>query len=161
MPEVLVLIGLPGSGKSTWREKFLAGKAPDSVVCVSQDDIIEDWAAANGMTYSQAWSKVNQKDVAAKFRNDYKAALNAGKDIIIDRTNMGAKARKELLKHVPESYHKVAVVFVIPDPELKARLKAREAQTGKAIPEFVINNMAKAYVAPTREEFDEIRRINS
>ena len=161
MPTLYMLIGLPGSGKSTWREKHIAANPTITTVVASQDDIIEEWAAANGMTYSEAWPKVNQKDVAAKFRTIYKEALNAGHDVIIDRTNMGVKARREILKNVPSNYETVGVTFVIPDTELHARLDARAKATGKVIPKFVLATMAKAYVAPTREEFTRLVRVST
>lgn len=161
MPTFYMLIGLPGSGKSTWRGKHIAANASTPTRVISSDDIIEEWAAANNMNYSEAWSKISQKDVAAKFKANLKDALASGEDVIVDRTNMSPKARKEILKHVPETYEKVAVTFVIPDTELKTRLKARAIATGKTIPDFVVNNMAKAYVPPTKEEFARIVRINS
>lgn len=161
MPTLHMLIGLPGSGKSTWRNNYLASNPSLDTVVVSSDDIIEEWAAANNLTYSEAWSKINQKDVAAKFRTQLKEALNLNKNIIVDRTNMGVKARREILKHVPESYETVGVVFVIPDNVLEQRLDARAKATGKVIPKFVINNMAKAYVAPIKGEFTKQIRISS
>lgn len=159
MATLYVLIGLPASGKSTWRENYLASNPESDCVICSTDDLIEEYASANGMTYSEAFGKVNFKDLNARFRNRFRQAINAGKDVIVDRTNMSVKSRKEYLKNIPDSYEKVAVVFVVPDPELKRRLAAREAATGKGIPEQVINDMAARYVAPSREEFDRIVRI--
>lgn len=150
MPKMYVLCGLPGSGKSTWRTKHLLSN-PDAVT-VSTDDMIEEYAAEKGLTYSEAWNKVDMKSFNTRFKYAIKAAVEAGQDIIIDRTNMGVKSRRELMKHVTEDYTVHAVVFVVTDAVLKERLKTRAEKTGKVIPEFVLKNMANNYVAPTREE---------
>jgi predicted kinase len=150
MATMHILVGLPGSGKSTWRTKHLLTN-PDAVT-VSTDDMIEEYAAEKGLTYSEAWDKVDMKSFNTRFKYAIKAAVDAGRDIIIDRTNMGVKARRELLKHLTEDYDAHAVVFVVTDAVLKERLKTRAEKTGKVIPEFVLKSMANNYVAPTREE---------
>ena len=45
------------------------------------------------------------------------------------------------------------------DEELKNRLKKRELETGKSIPEDVISRMARKYNPPSKEEFDNIITI--
>lgn len=150
MATMHILVGLPGSGKSTWRAKHLLSN-PDAVT-VSTDDMIEEYAAEKGLTYSEAWDKVDMKSFNTRFKYAIKAAVEAGQDIIIDRTNMGVKARRELMKHCTEDYEFHAVVFVVTDAVLKERLKTRAEKTGKVIPEFVLKNMANNYVAPSRDE---------
>lgn len=150
MATMHILVGLPGSGKSTWRTKHLLSN-PDAVT-VSTDDMIEEYAAEKGLTYSEAWDKVDMKSFNTRFKYAIKAAVEAGQDIIIDRTNMGVKARRELLKHLTPDYEAHAVVFVVTDAVLKERLKTRAEKTGKVIPEFVLKNMANNYVAPSRDE---------
>ena len=156
MPKVILTVGLPGSGKSTWRSKFIADNPSDNWVEVSSDDIIDDWAKEKGLTYSEAFSKINQKWVTKTFFERITKAVDAGRNIIVDRTNMTPKGRGEVLKRLNETYHTTAVIFIIPSDELARRLKHRAETTGKEIPDFVIKNMANSYVAPTLDEFDEI-----
>ena len=149
MSTIHILIGLPASGKSTWRAQHML--ANPSAVTVSTDDMIEEYAAERGLTYTQAFGKVDFKSLNTRFKYAIRDAVKAGQDIIIDRTNMGVKSRRELLK-MAEGYESHAVVFVVPDAVLEARLKARYESTGKFIPKHVIESMAKSYVAPTRDE---------
>jgi len=155
----MMLIGLPGSGKSTFRENFLKDNK-DEYVIVSLDDFVDEYASANNMNYSEAWSKMNMKDASKKMDQMFVDAINAEKNIIIDMTNMSVKSRKGKLSKLSEGYSKKAYVFIVPDNVLDERLKNREIQTGKSIPKFVITNMSRSYVAPSKDEgFDSITYI--
>jgi predicted kinase len=151
MSKLIILIGPPASGKSTWREKFLSSQTDEWVVC-STDDLVEEWAAERGLTYNEAhglapWGQFNKT-----FKYAIRNALNAGKNIIIDRTSMSAKNRKEYFKNLPEGYEVEAVVFVVPQPELERRMKARFEATGKSVPHVALLAMNARYQAPTVEE---------
>lgn len=157
MPTLHILIGLPGSGKSTWRAKH----GGDAVV-ISSDDQIDAFAAAHGIGYDAAWGQVNHKDIKRHSRDRFEAAVREGRDIVVDMTNMRAKARRSWLAGVPASYRKVAVDFQIDDKELQRRLAERAARTGKVIPPFVVETMASRYDPPSREEgFDQIVEVRS
>lgn len=149
MATIHILVGLPASGKSTWRAQHI--KTNPDAVTVSTDDMIEEYAAEKGLTYTEAFSKVDFKSLNTRFKYAIKEAVSAGKDLIVDRTNMTVKGRRELMR-LAEGYEAHAVVFVVPDDVLKARLKARAESTGKYISPMVINSMAKSYVAPSRDE---------
>lgn len=159
MPECIMLIGLPGSGKSTWRSKHLTTNPDKNFFIHSLDDLIDQFAAENGMTYSQAWNKFDMKGGSKMLDENFLKAVAAKQDIIIDMTNMSEKSRKGKLKKLTEDYTKSAVVFVVPDNVLQERLKKRAEETGKSIPPFVVNQMARSYQAPTKAEFDRITYV--
>jgi predicted kinase len=151
MAKLIILIGPPASGKSTWREKFLASQTDEWVVC-STDDLVDAWAAERGMTYNEAHGQVPWGQFNKTFKYAIRNALNEGKNVIIDRTSMSAKNRKEYFKGLPEGYEVEAVVFVVPQPELERRMKARFEATGKSVPHVALLAMNKRYQAPTKEE---------
>lgn len=165
-----ILIGLPGSGKSTWTKNFLA-KQEEAFTIVSSDDIIEEEIAkfnANLREFEQD-KRLNYSTGFEKFvgfatgemKRRAKAAVAAGHNVIWDQTNMTPKSRKDKIGMF-EGYQRNAVVFSITDDELFRRLKLRESQTGKSIPAFVIKNMAKSYQAPTKAEgFDNITYVRN
>lgn len=154
-----ILIGLPGSGKSTWTEQFVRAN-PDVVVC-STDNMIEDWAAEKGMTYTEAFPKAPMKYFVKQMNQIFDNAVAEGKVIVVDRTNMSAARRRDFLSKLPETYKKVGVLFEIDSKELRRRLDRRAQETGKVIKDFVLNSMKSHYDVPTLEEFDEIIRITS
>lgn len=152
MAKLIILVGPPGSGKSTWREKFLATQTSEWVVC-STDDLVEKWAKPRGMTYDEAHAKAPWGDINRAFKNTLMKSIAEGKNVIVDRTSMGTKARKDYLRHLPaEGYEAEAVVFVVDDVELRRRLKERSEKTGKTIPEAAIRAMNARYETPSKEE---------
>lgn len=161
MNEFIMLIGLPGSGKSTWTDAMLAKEPGKNFVVLSTDNMIEEKAKAAGKTYSEIFPDINVNALTKEMKAQFRKALSEGRNIILDRTNMSAKKRKEFLDAIPEGYRKIAVVFSIPDTLLQERLDHRAATTGKTIPPMVIKTMARSYVAPTSAEFDRVITIKS
>ena len=152
-PEIVIMVGLPGSGKSTYRETLLAMR---DYVIVSSDDEIEALSQAVGLNYTEGFQRfIGQATAATKQK--FREAVNTGKSIIWDQTNLSPKKRRGILKQVPKNYRKVAVVFEVDDVELQRRLDTRERETGKHIPPEVIKSMAKSYVPPSKQEgFDQV-----
>jgi len=152
MPTLYMMIGVPGSGKSTWiaQQNFDWNKT----MVLSTDAYIDRRAAASGKTYSEVFQDAI-KAATAEMNGNLKHALSKGMDIVWDQTNLTAKARKGKLDQIPETYRKVAVFFTTPDKdEHKRRLDARP---GKTIPPNVLMGMASQLQRPTAAEgFDEI-----
>ena len=149
MAKFYMLIGVPASGKSTWR----AANAGDAVI-VSTDDILDQTAEASGRTYNEVF-KENIKFATQLADERAKAAFVAGQDVIWDQTNLTAKSRKNKLALVPDHYEKIAVCFATPDEsEWQRRLNSRP---GKTIPENILMGMASTMQFPDPEEgFDKI-----
>jgi len=157
-PKIYVLIGLPGSGKSTWRNKLLSSTDEDFAI-VSSDDFIDSMAEKEGKTYTEVFDKYI--GAASKhIKDEFKKAVAQNKSIIYDRTNMSQKSRRGILAQLPKYYEKIAVDFQVSDGELKRRLEAREEETGKGIPAHVIKSMSSSYNAPTKAEgFDRVINV--
>lgn len=150
-----MMVGGPATGKSTWVEAFIARH--DAEV-ISTDNIIEEYCAEEGLTYSQGFDKYIGR-AGKEMNRRCKSAISEGKDVVWDQTNMTVKSRTRKLKQF-EGYVKVAVVFIVDDKEQKRRLDERAAKTGKFIPDHVIVNMNKSYVSPSKDEgFDQIKTI--
>jgi len=155
-PVVMFLIGLPGSGKSTFRNKL-----PSSYIILSTDDVFDRLAKEQGLTYTQAFHQLGFTIPQAEFDKAFQDAIQNNKNIVIDQTNMNSKARGKKLRLIPKNYKKIAVIFTVSDDVLQQRLDKRAQATGKIIPSHVLATMKNSYEEPTKAEgFDEIRHIN-
>ena len=152
MPKLYVLVGVPGSGKSTW----IANQMFDwtKTVVASSDGHIERHAKSLNKTYNDVFKDF--APTAMKLMNaDVSDAVEKGYDIVWDQTNTSVKARSFKIKAVPDTYEKIAVMFMTPDDKEHARRLAN--RPGKNIPDDVIANMKAQLEIPTEKEgFDNI-----
>jgi hypothetical protein len=152
MPKLYILVGIPGSGKSTWIKNQEWAK---ECVYVNTDLFVEDYARNVGKTYSEVFDEYMPTAVDMMLAQVTEARDN-DQDIIWDQTSTTVTSRMKKFHMLP-NYYKIAVVFKTPSPaELKRRLKSRP---GKVIPQRVIIQMTEYWEDPTLEEgFDEIWR---
>lgn len=160
MPKVEVLVGLPGSGKSTRLSLINYPEFDADVFVYSTDAYIEREARSVGKTYDEVFR--DQIDAATKHQNqmlDYVLKLCEDVTVYWDQTNMSSKKRKGILSKFPKNYRKECYCIAPPrTPEewgdLEIRLMFRE---GKTIPHHIIEAMADSYVEPELDEgFDYI-----
>lgn len=151
MNKLYVLVGIPGSGKSTW----VANQRWDmsKTAFVSTDGLVEDYAKSVGKTYSEVFDEYMPTAVKL-MAEQVVEARKASKDIVWDQTSTTIASRAKKFKMLPD-YQAIAVVFPTPDDEeLRRRLKSRP---GKVIPQRVIYQMKEHWQDPTLEEgFAEI-----
>jgi len=165
-PLMFVLIGMPASGKSTWRAAYLGyrnGTTDRSLVILSTDDIVERIAAENGVTYDEAFDLVSMKDREREMKANFAEALERGDDIIVDRTNLSVASRNKFISRGRQSKHNyqaIGVVFDVSPEELERRRNARHEAEGKSIPQQHIDDMVSRYEAPRSDEFDFIIKGN-
>jgi len=150
MPKVYVLVGVPGSGKSTWVSNQDWAK---DCAYISTDSIVEQFAAEQNKTYSEVFESFMPTAVDLMVDQVLLAKLQ-NKDIIWDQTTTTILSRKKKFKMLPDYYH-IAVVFKTPPKdELDRRLNNRP---GKIIPPNVIENMISNWEDPSKKEgFKEI-----
>ena len=144
--ELIMLCGIPTSGKSTYVSKLLLDY-PEAVV-LSTDNYIERVARETGKTYNEVFESSIKKAGDHLYRQLYKSR-GEGKVVIWDQTNLTSQTRKKKLKHFPLSYPKKCFYFEISLDEALERNKRRE---GKFIPEAVLKRMHSQFEIPTEDE---------
>jgi predicted kinase len=149
--ELIMLIGLPTSGKST----FSSNPKYSKYVRVSSDDILQEVAKERQQSYNTVF-KGNIRFAQIAMMKVLRKAIEDGKSIIWDQTSLTRKQRREKLKHIPDTYKKTAVYFIV---DLKTALQRNTQRPGKVIPPEILERMIKEYELPVLEEgFDEIIR---
>lgn len=146
MSTFTMLIGLPGCGKSTWAKNCQA-------VIVSSDTLRQE-------LYGDENDQTDPDRIFNEARKRIIMALNAGKDAVLDATNINRKQRMRFIKDIKSQMRKtvdlkVAAVWVcVPYHECLSRNANRE----RNVPEYVIKKMYLNFCPPGYEEgFDEIK----
>lgn len=148
-PKLFMLIGLPGSGKSTFarnRVKFYDDCNKTKLEIVSSDDIREELYGTRSC----------QKDPARVFEIAHERIINSleqGLDVIFDATNITRKNRASLLKKIPAYTEKFAQICWAPISTCIERDLKREF----SVKADVIWKMAYKFQMPFYDEgFDHI-----
>lgn len=152
-PSYIVLVGLPGSGKTTFRN---LKPLELELVVLSLDDEIERYAKQKGTTYTEVFSSYIEtaKDIVQTARMK---ALLGNKNIIHDATHLTLASRSRSIFDVPDYYQKLAMVCSVDEKERQLRLLNRP---GKIIPVEVDDRMRASFIHPTIEEgFDGVYQV--
>ena len=152
--ELIMMCGIPCSGKSTYIRRGTENTDVfDEYVILSTDDYIEEYAKANDKTYNEVFDEAIQEATTRMYK-DLELAIQRGKSIIWDQTNVSRKSRIKKLKKVPDTYTKTAVVLPI---SLEDAIIRNSQRANKFIPRSVIHRMYHQFEIPTEDEgFDVI-----
>lgn len=147
---ITVLMGPPRVGKSTW----IAANTSSSDVVISRDALVEFYG--RGKSYQEKWASLTdemQKQIDGEIRANFSDALNEGKDIVVDMTNMSKKSRRKWLNdpRVGQRYNSAGLVFIESPVTLFSRNSA-----DKYISKNVINGMVERFAFPLEDEFDKV-----
>lgn len=146
MPRFTMLIGLPGSGKSTYAAKFAASDSKE--VHLSSDQIAKDKFAPN--------EPADLHFIFSEMHHQTVQALETGKNVIYDATNLASQKRKSFLNRIQNQQAETeAIVFLTPYKILKERNRSREDRD--RVPDSVIERYIKSFQFPKRDEkFDRV-----
>jgi predicted kinase len=147
-PELHVLVGAQGAGKSTWAREYITSN-PD-VLYLSSDKMRAEFGTSEA---DQSVSGV----VFARMKQRAEAALLKGQSVLLDATHIRRKTRKdavELGKRVGAKL--IAHVFKIDRDTAVKRVVERAAGGGLNVPVDVIERFISQFEAPDRTEFEQI-----
>jgi len=144
---LFILVGAPGSGKSTWGKKFVNER---NIEYISSDELRAKFGK------SEEDQSVTPQ-VFSYIHNKVEELLGSGKSVMVDATNINKKDRAGYLQSATRhGAYKIAIVFEVSREELIKRNKERGERGGRIVPDFVIDKMLNKYQRPTKEEFDKV-----
>lgn len=147
-PNLIMTVGVQGSGKSTWAKKF-ASENPD-VLYLSTDKLRAEMGAGE---HDQSINPL----IYGRMKTKAEAALRKGQSVLIDATNIRKSWRKDNVKLGRKFGAKlVAHVFKADRDTLIKRVQQRAAGGGLNVPVEVIDKYIAQFEPPDRTEFDEI-----
>ena len=159
---VQILVGISGSGKSRYVKDHCIEN-----ICAT-DKFVENLGKERGLNYSDTFEMLQMNnqfgEITKLFYNEIEDNIKKGREFIIDRTNLTVESRASLLRQL-RIWGKLydvnlfieAVVF---NPDLSIimhRLRKREDEEDKKIPDDVIAKQVDVFEVPTNDEdFDMV-----
>lgn len=147
MSKLVIMVGLPGSGKSTYATKYTT---QNRTTLVSTDEIRRELC---GNPETQG----NRQEVFDEAHRRIEIALRAGDTVVFDATNLKARNRRYIInKYRPIADTIIAEYINTPIDECIMRDELRSRSVGAE----VIQRMAKSMSEPRLDEgFDLIHII--
>lgn len=134
--KIIMLKGLPGSGKSTWANQYITNH-PEAIR-VNKDEL-------RRMLRGPKWSKALEPGVLVTRDNIISWALANGRDVIVDDTNFAPKHEKRLRELACNMEADFEIKFI--DTPLKDCIK-NDLHRLNSVGEKVIRRMYNEYLNP-------------
>ena len=144
-PKLFILVGAPGSGKSTFARYFL--RTEDNWVRVNRDDfrLMQFGDTLMSPFYEERITKMVEASVITLLKNHT--------NVIIDATNSSLRTLEDMVHTYTEYADITFKVFDLSVEELVKRCDKRYEQTGKFIPKSAIEKHV-TQLQYTKEKFD-------
>ncbi|XP_040156586.1 heterogeneous nuclear ribonucleoprotein U-like protein 2 [Anopheles arabiensis] len=152
--ELVMMIGLPGSGKTTWVQNYLKENADTSFTLLSIDSLLENMKVegkAREPSNTPQWQKVVEQ-LSRNMARLIEIACKRRRHILIDQTNVFASEQKRRLKGFGGFKTRRAIAVIPNLEEYKRRYEQKVAKYGAEVPETTLNTMKANIFVPTLEQ---------
>uniref|UniRef100_A0A8C9G3P9 Heterogeneous nuclear ribonucleoprotein U like 1 n=1 Tax=Pavo cristatus TaxID=9049 RepID=A0A8C9G3P9_PAVCR len=152
--EILMMVGLPAAGKTTWAVKHAAAN-PSKKYNILGTNAIMDKMRVMGLrrqrNYAGRWDVLIQQatqclnrliQIAARKRRNY----------ILDQTNVYGSAQRRKMRPF-EGFQRKAVVICPTDQQLRERTVRRTDEEGKDVPDHAVLEMKANFTLPEPGDF--------
>ncbi|XP_016141420.1 heterogeneous nuclear ribonucleoprotein U-like protein 1 [Sinocyclocheilus grahami] len=152
--EILMMVGLPGSGKTTWAIKH-AEENPDKKYNILGTNAIMEKMKVMGLrrqrNYAGRWDLLIQQATQCLNRL-IQIAARKKRNYILDQTNVYGSAQRRKMRPF-EGFQRKAIVICPTDEDLKERTLKRTDEEGKDVPDHAVLEMKANFVLPEVGEF--------
>jgi predicted kinase len=143
MQKIVFLRGIVASGKSTRRNHYLR----EGFYCVSRDDVRQ---SLRGSHY-QFTNKDDEDLVTIVTQTTFNSLFLAGKNIVVDATNLKVKSIKSFIDYVLHNTTSSEVEFILdeidtPLPICQDRNSLRPKTAINKVPDFVLDRMYTDFI---------------
>uniref|UniRef100_A0AAR2KRG0 SAP domain-containing protein n=1 Tax=Pygocentrus nattereri TaxID=42514 RepID=A0AAR2KRG0_PYGNA len=147
--EVLMMVGMPGSGKSHWAQNHLA-KNPEKCYNLLSTNTILHCMKLPGPEHKEVLLQQATQCLAHLIR----IAANKRRNFILDQANIYPSARKHKMLRF-HGYQRRAVVVVPSDAEWRRRLQQQQQDEGVEAPEMSLLKSKVSFTLPEQGELFE------
>lgn len=149
MSKLIMMIGVPGSGKSTWVEN----NKTDEMLWVSRDKIRFDKLKEDDYYFAY------EDEVFEQFLEEITWGLEMDKTVIADATHLNKQSRARVLDKVRKFADEIEAVWI--DVPIETAFSQNDKREGRAwVKHGIIRRMWFTLEAPEFDEgFDKITRV--
>ncbi|XP_061104453.1 heterogeneous nuclear ribonucleoprotein U-like protein 1 [Conger conger] len=152
--EILMMVGLPGAGKTTWAMKH-AVENPEKKYNILGTNAIMEKMKVMGLrrqrNYAGRWDVLIQQATQCLNRL-IQIAARKKRNYILDQTNVYGSAQRRKMRPF-EGFQRKAIVICPTDEDLKERTLKRTDEEGKDVPDHAVLEMKANFVLPEAGEF--------
>ncbi|XP_077337265.1 heterogeneous nuclear ribonucleoprotein U-like protein 1 isoform X2 [Lithobates pipiens] len=156
--EIVMMVGLPGAGKTTWAMKH-AAEHPEKKYNILGTNAIMEKMRVMGLrrqrNYAGRWDVLIQQ--ATKCLNQLiQIASRRKRNYILDQTNVYGTAQRRKMRPF-EGFQRKAVIICPTDADLLDRIVKRTDEEGKDVPDSAVLEMKANFSLPEAGDFlDEV-----
>ena len=144
---LVVTVGLPSSGKTSWVDDFIAENQGQAIDVISSDRIREE-------IFNDIEDQNHNGEVFDLMKRRTKESLSQGHIAIYEATNISSKRRRALLNELNKYYDKAICLFKY---KRVSACQIDNEERDREVPSDVIDRMYRNFEIPHKNEgFDEI-----
>ena len=144
---LVVTVGLPSSGKTSWVDNFIGENQGKTVDVISSDKIREEM-------FNDIEDQNHNSEVFDLMKRRTKESLSQGHIAIYEATNISSKRRRALLNELNKYYDKAICLFKYKRVSV---CQIDNEKRDREVPSNVIDRMYRNFEIPHKNEgFDEI-----
>lgn len=152
--EVLLMVGMPGVGKTTWLKKHVEENPEKRYTILGTLNILDRMRikGQDGPATSLAHRNTLIQQATQSLSRLIQVAACKKRNYILDQSNVYSSAQRR--KMTPfTGFARQAVVICPSDEDWKARMKLRLAEESEDLPEFVLHEMKMNFTLPETSDF--------
>ncbi|XP_063287370.1 heterogeneous nuclear ribonucleoprotein U-like protein 1 isoform X3 [Pelobates fuscus] len=152
--EILMMVGLPGAGKTTWAMKHAASNPAKKYNILGTNAIMEKMRVMGlrrQRNYAGRWDVLIQQATGCLNRL-IQIAARRKRNYILDQTNVYGTAQRRKMRPF-EGFQRRAVIICPTDEDLLDRIVKRTDEEGKDVPDSAVLEMKANFTLPEAGDF--------
>ncbi|KAM4641088.1 heterogeneous nuclear ribonucleoprotein U-like protein 1 [Discoglossus pictus] len=152
--EMLMMVGLPGAGKTTWAMKHAAAHPAKKYNILGTNTIMEKMRVMGlrrQRNYAGRWDVLIQQATGC-LNKLIQIAARRKRNYILDQTNVYGTAQKRKMRPF-DGFQRKAVIICPTDEDLLDRIVKRTDEEGKDVPDSAVLEMKANFTLPQAGDF--------